>query len=35
MRRCPACGAYLDPCEACDCGKVKAMYGKYTDRIPR
>lgn len=23
-RRCPACGAYLDPGEKCDCGKETA-----------
>lgn len=23
-RQCPACGAYLDPCEICDCTKKEA-----------
>lgn len=23
MRICPECGAYLDPCEACDCQEKK------------
>ena len=27
-RRCPDCGAYLDPCERCDChGTEKAASG--------
>ncbi len=26
-RRCPACGAYLDPCERCDCQDKETTLG--------
>lgn len=27
-RKCPICGATLDPCELCDCEKEKAASGE-------